>query len=65
MRRVALPADLVRRIKNGEQVSAEEITAAQERVLARQSEPKEPENEWLPPNATTKASSTRNRRRRK
>ncbi|WFD33709.1 hypothetical protein MCUN1_000522 [Malassezia cuniculi] len=46
VKRIALPADIVRRIRAGEQVSAEEITAAQERMAA--AETAEKKNEWLP-----------------
>lgn len=42
VKRVALPAELVARIRAGESVSADEITAAQERVLKPL--PHEPEN---------------------
>lgn len=47
VKRIALPADIVARIRAGEQVSAEEITAAQQRAAVAQSAPKK-ENEWLP-----------------
>lgn len=65
VRRVALPADLVARIRAGEQVSAEEITAAQERVAAGNTGPKKPADEWLPASATKKPTNTRNRRGKK
>lgn len=52
VKRVALPAELVARIRAGESVSADEITAAQERVLKPL--PHEPENnDWLPPTTTS------------
>lgn len=47
VKRIALPADIVARIRAGEQVSAEEITAAQNRAATGQTAPKK-ENEWLP-----------------
>lgn len=65
VRRVALPADLVARIRAGEQVSAEEITAAQERVAAGETTPAKPVNEWLPANTTKKAPTARSRRTKK
>lgn len=65
VRRVALPADLVARIRAGEQVSAEEITAAQERVAAGETTSTKPVNEWLPANTTKKAPTSRSRRSKK
>lgn len=62
MTRIALPADIVRRIRAGEQVSPEEISAAQARVAAGQSAEERPQksNEWLPD-----APKPKNRRGRK
>lgn len=65
MRRVALPADLVARIRAGEEVSAEEITAAQERVAAGKPEPTKPENEWLPAGSSKKQTPSRGKRGKK
>lgn len=61
VRQVALPADLVARIRAGEQVSAEEITAAQARVAA--GEPTKPTDEWVP--ASAKKNTSKNRRGKK
>jgi hypothetical protein len=61
--RIALPADIVARIRAGEDVSAEEITAAQQRTAAGITPPHPAENEWLPP-TTQKKSNTRGRGRR-
>ena len=47
VKRIALPADIVARIRAGEEVSAEEITLAQQRAASAQAAPKK-ENEWLP-----------------
>lgn len=64
VKRVALPAELVARIRAGEQVTAEEITAAQNHVS--KGLPKAPEeNEWLPPTATGRSKKTTKRKNKK
>lgn len=60
VKRVALPAELVARIRAGEQVSAAEITAAQERVS--KGLPKTPDNDWLPPPPPKKGNQQRRRK---
>ncbi|WFD22968.1 hypothetical protein MEQU1_001652 [Malassezia equina] len=64
VQRVALPAELVARIRAGEQVSAEEITAAQARVAQGVPEPAK-HNDWLPPTQAPKKKGTRQRRSKK
>jgi len=64
VQRVALPAELVARIRAGEQVSAEEITAAQARVTQGLPEPAK-ENDWLPQTSAPKKKAVRSRRSRK
>jgi len=64
VQRVALPAELVARIRAGEQVSAEEITAAQARVAQGLPEPTK-ENDWLPSTSAPKKKATRQRRSKK
>ncbi|AYO42284.1 hypothetical protein DNF11_1334 [Malassezia restricta CBS 7877] len=64
VKRVALPAELVARIRAGEQVSAEEITAAQSHVSkGLPSAPKE--NDWLGPTATSRSKKTTRRKNKK
>lgn len=64
VKRVALPAELVARIRAGEQVTAEEITAAQNHVS--KGLPKAPEeNDWLPPTATSRTKKTTKRKNKK
>lgn len=64
VKRVALPAELVARIRAGEQVSAEEITAAQSHVS--KGLPSAPvENDWLGPTTTSRSKKTTRRKNRK
>ena len=64
VKRVALPAELVARIRAGEQGSAEEITAAQSHVS--KGLPSAPEeNDWLGPTATTRSKKTTRRKNKK
>lgn len=63
VQRVAVPPEIMERIRRGEEVSADEITAAQERMKRGEPEPaakqkkqqqqqQQPENEWLPATPT-------------
>ncbi|KAG0145033.1 hypothetical protein CROQUDRAFT_591535 [Cronartium quercuum f. sp. fusiforme G11] len=65
VRRVAVPPEIMERIRRGEEVSAEEITRAQERMAAKTkaedaSGPSKPaskvNDDWLSPSATSKRS---------
>lgn len=61
---MALPAELVARIRAGEEVSAEEITAAQERVAkGLLQQPKE--NDWLPATSSAPKKKSNKARRSK
>lgn len=65
VQKVPVPADIVARIRAGEEVSAEEITAAQARVAANQASAPKPENEWLPEHLQSKPAGAANKGRRK
>lgn len=78
--RIAVPAHIIARIRAGEQVSAEEITAAQEEEARRQQReasgkkvkprksaaptPATPENEWIPQGHGNTASPARRSKRK-
>ncbi|PKI85675.1 hypothetical protein MVES1_000746 [Malassezia vespertilionis] len=64
VRRVALPADLVARIRAGEEISPEEIAAAQEKLATGQAAaPQKPEDEWIPAGLRKKQGNTGGRRK--